>query len=107
MSDIYRGTTHSFEFDMETDLSEVSVMWVTIAQNGIERVTKETEDVEIEGQTIKVNLTQEDTLALKPNRTAKIQIRILLNDGTAEITETIEREVHDCLKDGVIGNENP
>lgn len=107
MSDIYRGTTHSFEFDMETDLSEVSVMWVTIAQNGIERVTKETEDVVIEGQTIKVNLTQEDTLALKPNRTAKIQIRILLNDGTAEITETIEREVHDCLKDGVIGNENP
>ena len=107
MSDIYRGTTHSFEFDMETDLSEVSVMWVTIAQNGIERVTKETEDIEIEGQTIKVNLTQEDTLALKPNRPAKIQIRILLNDGTAEITETIEREVHDCLKDGVIGNENP
>lgn len=107
MSDIYRGTTHSFEFDMETDLSEVSVMWVTLAQNGIERVTKETEDIDIEGQTIKVNLTQEDTLALKPNRTAKIQIRILLNDGTAEITETIEREVHDCLKDGVIGNENP
>lgn len=107
MSDIYRGTTHSFEFDMETDLSEVSVMWVTLSQNGIERVTKETEDVVIDGQTIKVNLTQEDTLALKPNRTAKIQIRILLNDGTAEITETIEREVHDCLKDGVIGNENP
>ena len=107
MSDIYRGTTHSFEFDMETDLSEVSVMWVTLAQNGIERVTKETEDIEIEGQTVKVNLSQEDTLALKPNRTAKIQIRILLNDGSAEITETIEREVHDCLKDGVIGNENP
>ena len=106
MSDIYRGTTHSFEFDMETDLSAVSVMWVTLSQNGMERVTKETEDIEIDGQTVKVNLTQEDTLALKPNRVAKLQIRILMDDGSAEITETIKRNVKDCLKDGVIGNED-
>lgn len=103
MSDIYRGTTHDFEFDLGADLSEVSYMWVTVSQFGREIFTKDLDDITIDGSAVKLHLTQENTLALKPKMYAYIQIRYLLNDGNAEITETIKRNVQDCLKDGVIG----
>lgn len=110
MSDVYRGTTHKFEFDLGADLSNVSHVWVTFSQFGTEKFTKDLDDITIDGNTIKVNLTQEDTLSLKPNIKVWIQTRYKLNNDDAEITETIKRDVKDCLKDGEIGavqNENP
>ena len=103
MSDIYRGTTHDISFELETDISDVEVMWVTFSQFGTEKITKTLDDVTIDGHTVTVHLTQEDTLSLKPKIRAYIQIRLLMNSGDADITETFWREVKPCLKDGVIG----
>ena len=103
MSDIYRGTTHDFAFELGADLTSVSHMWVTLSQFGREILTKDLDDITITDNTINVHLTQENTLALKPNTRVYIQVRYLLQNSNAEITETIWRNVKDCLKDGVIG----
>lgn len=104
MSEIPRGADHEIEFELGIDLTEVQIMWVTFAQNGIKRFRKETEDIEpIDEHTIKVHLTQADTLALKPKRKASVQIKFRNNDGTVDVTEIIRRDVSELLDEDIIG----
>ena len=106
MSEIPRGADHEIEFELDLDLTEVQIVWVTFSQNGFKRFRKETEDIEpVDEHTIKVHLTQEDTLALKPKRMASIQIKFMNTDGTVDVTEIIRRDVSELLDEDIIGEE--
>lgn len=104
MSEIPRGADYEVEFELGIDLTEVQIMWVTFSQNGIKRFRKETEDVEVvDEHTLKVHLTQADTIALKPKRKASIQIKFANNDGTVDVTEILRRDVSELLDEDIIG----
>lgn len=106
MSEITRGTTHEIEFVLDADLTEVADLWVTFSQYGLERFTKHAEDIElIDENTIKVYLTEEDTLLLKSKEPLSIQIKLLWDDGSVEATEIIRGKVGEILNENIMGVE--
>lgn len=104
---MYRGTTPQLEVIVTgVDFTEVAELWLTIGQNGRPIVNKDLEDLTIEDNTIYVTFTQEDTLALRACSSTYLQLRVLMNDGTAIATPVKKLNVNEIIKDGIIGETN-
>ena len=104
-----RGTTQELIFDIGMNTEEVSQLWLTFSHSNrlnAEIFTKEINDVILSGTTIKVTLSQEETLLLNQynlkDKIIYIQLRVLLNDGQALASSIVEMTVNHLLKGGVI-----
>lgn len=99
-----RGTTPINTFTLDLDLSEATV-FITYAQRGRVAIEKTGSDLTFDGSgeayTITVTLTQEDTLALAPEK-VNIQIRAVYADGSAIASNIVTTTAEAILKDGVI-----
>lgn len=100
-----RGTTPTFQITV-TGLSdiEIDVLWLTLKQYTTE-ITKERDDVEMQGDMISAALTQEETLMLDAGAKVGIQLRVLSTNNTAYASNIIYVDVEEVLKDGVITGE--
>ena len=100
-----RGTTPTHIFKSNADLETVSELFVTYKQDGI-RIEKTLSDVELETEdemtTIKVTLSQEDTLGLRASGYVNIQVRAKYPDGKAIASNIVEAPVKSILKEGII-----
>lgn len=99
-----RGTTPTNTFEVDADLTEASAVYITYDQGGkvVFEKSNLTGGVEITKDTVLVNLTQEDTLALNSSMPVKIQIRAKFPSGSAIASNMIRARVEDILKDGEI-----
>ena len=107
-----RGTTPTLNISIDYASYDIAIAWITISQNGrividktLESEGVTIEDVTVEGQTtaiIHMTLTQEDTLALASGKEAALQIRALMNDGSAGASSIFKLNVAAILKEGVI-----
>lgn len=114
-----RGTTPTIQFDIPFESSEISSAWITFSQGNTtppaEVFTKTLEDEGVEivdtvfdggvnGSTIEIVLSQEDTLKFAKTGAPKVQaqIRILFTDGTADASNIVGFPVGLILKEGVI-----
>ncbi len=71
-----RGTTPTFTFTIKSqtvNLGEAENVYVTIRQ-GANEITKSGEEISYELRTVNVYLTQEESLKLKENTPAEVQI---------------------------------
>jgi hypothetical protein len=102
---IIRGTTPTITINVKSDidLTKVAESWVYIAQNKRVAVDKKIEDVTIDANahTMKVTLTQDDTLGLKEG-SAYFQIRLLMTNGTALACIAKSISIIEVYKGGVI-----
>ena len=101
---MYRGTTPtlSFKFPFEQDI--VDYVWVTLVQGGVIKVDKKLQgsDISISDDSIKVTLSQKETLRLSHNKIVEMQIRVKFNDGSAVASNIMTESVEKILKDGEI-----
>ena len=104
-----RGSTQNLIFNIGINTEEVSQLWLTFSHSNrlnAEIFTKEINDVILEGTTITVPLSQEETLALNEynikEKVVYIQLRVLLEDGQALASNVVEIKVSHLLKDGVL-----
>lgn len=100
---IYGGTTptHTFALPFETyAVSEVRVLYAP--EGGAPLVTKETSDCALSSNSVSVTLTQEDTLKLDNYPRIRVQLRVLMADGTALTTEPKLLPTRACLEERVI-----
>lgn len=72
-----RGTTPLHTFKLPKSISEYDGLTVTYRQNNKTLITKTLEDVLVEGDTIKLRLTAEETLLFDAGYKAFVQIKIL------------------------------
>ena len=96
----HRGTTPTNIFKVNIDLRGATV-FVSYSQRDKVIIEKTGSDLTITENTIEHQLTQEETLLLRPG-TVKIQIRYVKEDGTADASNIISTTSEDILKDGVI-----
>ena len=96
-----RGTTPENIFKLPFILDDVKSLYVTYSQGDTVVLDKAIDDVIIDGNTITVRLTQEDTLKFS-NAQVNIQIRFKTNQGKAMASNIISTYVNNVLKDGVI-----
>ena len=100
-----KGTTPRLHFNLPIDTSiiraaEIVLRYVDNAKSvTIERTL---DDCEVGENSISAVLTQEETLALPAPATAKVQLRILTNDGTTLATVPHKVSVKELLKESVL-----
>ena len=102
MIELYRGTTPELAITVpeDVDLSTVLTCWIFFYQQG--RITLEKESpFTVEGQTILFDLEQEDTMKLLAGK-GKFQMRLLLADQEAYITDELDCQIGDAKKGGKI-----
>lgn len=96
-----RGTTPTFIFNLPFDVSNIKSAYITIKSRGTD-VEKAVTDCSLNGTTITVKLTQEETLALPESQIAGVQLRVLTNDNEALASDVFPIKVEEILKEGVI-----
>lgn len=105
MNVIAQGTTPYLQIAVADDLSDASVIYITIRQGktGIINLTGERVAVEVENgvSALTVHLTQEETLKLTED-TVSIQVRWKNTDLEAYETEIIRVRISEALYKGVI-----
>lgn len=100
-----KGTTPRLHYNLPIDTTiikaaEIVLQYVDNAKTvTIERTLAE---CEVGENSISAVLTQEETLALPAPAIAKVQLRILTNDGTTLATLPYEVTVKELLKESVL-----
>lgn len=96
-----RGTTPTIVITVTgCDMGLFDRVYIAIQQNG-NTIVKKMEDVRIEGNTVTLTLTQEETLSLQTGD-VQIQMRARTGDGTAVASEIRTVPVDRILQEGVI-----
>lgn len=98
-----KGTEPIFEFTLPFDVSQIKKARVTV-QCPITKasVTKETEALEMEGNTVRCRLTQEDTFLFACNSYVDIQLRIRTVDDEPLTSDVYSEFFERCLDREVI-----
>lgn len=99
---MYRGTTPTNTFNVDIDLTDAEVIYITYQQRNSTVIERSTDEIDITSTALTVQLTQEETLRLAANISVAIQIRARFSDGTAVASNIIQTEVQTVLKSGVI-----
>lgn len=98
---MFRGTTPTNVFNVDLDLTNAEVIYITYKQQNKVVFEKEKSDITVTENSLTVKLTQEETLKLT-EREVEIQIRARFSDGTALASNIIKTTANKILKDGVI-----
>lgn len=103
---MYRGTTPTITFNINTDLdlNEIAECWITFkAHIGVKEKTFDKTDliIDAENNTITVAMTQEETLYFDRGKVF-VQIRLRMNDDLAYASDVKEMSMNGILKDGEI-----
>lgn len=97
-----RGTTPTHTFMIPFDTSRIEDLRISYAQSDREIIVKDKDDCTLEGNTIKVTLSQEDTFLFDCKKTVALQVRVKTLDGTALSSEIITVKVGKCLNNEVL-----
>ena len=97
-----RGTTPLHTFNLPIDTNVIDRVRIVYAQNGTVVLKKENADCTLEGNLIKVKLTQEDTLNFNGAQPVEIQLRTVLTDGEAYKSQIVRVTVGRCLDNEVL-----
>ena len=96
-----RGTTPTHTFNVNVDLTNADVIYITYKQGNDTVVEKVKSDCEITSTSVSVTLTQEDTLKFNASD-VEIQIRARFPDDSAIASNIMRTSVTRVLKSGVI-----
>ena len=96
-----RGTTPTLTFTLPFEADMITACNIAFAQAKKLVLEKELADCEVDGQTLRVTLTEEDTLRLNAGDSVEIQLRVGI--GESRLASNIIRiHVFSILKDGVL-----
>ena len=71
-----RGTTPTIEFKLPFEVDKLLVVLITFSQNGEEKLRKSEAECTLEDRSIKVWLSQEETLDFNPNTPIDIELKV-------------------------------
>lgn len=97
-----QGTTPTHTFSLPFETSSISKVRITYAQEDKIVLEKTEEDCKLDGATIIVKLSQEETLKFNENAFVKIQAKILSTDGNVLVSNKISLSVGDVLNKEVL-----
>lgn len=96
-----RGATVRQVIRTNVDLTNATI-FITYMQGKSVILEKTNGDFEVQARKIIVDLSQEETLGFTANTAVNIQVRYVMEDGTADVSNIVTTNVQDTLKDGEI-----
>lgn len=97
-----RGTTPTLKFKLPFDTELLAEAWVTFTQLGHTVVDKTLADLEKQGDTLVLQLTQDETLMFQHEELVEIQIRVRTTDERAFASQIMRDIAERILREGVI-----
>lgn len=97
-----RGTTPIHKWTLPVDASVVKKVRVVYSQDDETVFVKQTEDCILEGNDLKVTLTEEDTLKFSHKKKVEVQARFLTVDNKIFGTRVVEVPVWKLLDEEVM-----
>lgn len=92
-----KGTTPKHTFTIPLETSELASIRIIYAQDDTQLFVKEMSDCVLEGKTISVTLTQEETLKFDDTKLAQIQLRVKTKSGEVLSSDVLVVYVGKCL----------
>ena len=97
-----RGTTPTHTFTVPFGIENVADALVVYAQSDKEILRKTVSHCHMEGNTLSVDLTQEETFLFNCQKKVQIQVRVLTTEGKALASDIITIDVDKCLSSEVL-----
>lgn len=97
-----QGTTPTHTFTLPFNTEVISKVRVLYAQNGKLKIVKTEADAVMDGNTVSVKLTQEDTFLLRTSFTTDIQLRALTQNRDSLVSKIFTVNTEECLSDEVL-----
>lgn len=97
-----RGTTPTHTFTLPFSVDNVSDALIVYAQSDKEVLRKTVSHCHMDGNTLSLDLTQEETLSFDCNKKVQIQVRVLTVEGKALASNIIVVDVNKCLSNEVL-----
>ena len=97
-----KGTTPTFTFTLPFDTAIVAKAKVIFEYDNEQQLTKTAGADNFSGNTIIVQLTQEETFLFRCNSRIKVQLRVLTNSGDALVSDVYTVFVEECLDNEVL-----
>lgn len=96
-----RGTTPTLTFTLPFEAGMITACNIAFAQAKRLVLEKKLADCEVDGQTLRVTLTEEDTLRFTACDSVEIQLRVGIGESRLA-SNIIRTSVFSILKDGVL-----
>lgn len=96
------GTTPTHYFDLPFSSDVIEGIEIVYCLDDKEIVTKTKSDCTLDGNTVSVKLTQEETFKFKDCEIAEIQMRVSTSDGTVMVSDIKRVTCKRCLFDEVM-----
>jgi len=96
------GTTPTHQFILPFDADSISAIEITYCQNRQVILQKYKKDCTIEGNTVSVTLSQEETFHFRGDTKVEIQIRVVTDDGKVCSSDVIYVNCGRCLSSEVL-----
>lgn len=97
-----RGTTPTHIFTLPFEANLISNIRIIYTQGDEQVFVKEVKDCNIDGNTVTVRLTQEETFLFDCKKYVEIQVRALTNGGDVLNSNIMKESVERCLDNEVI-----
>ena len=97
-----RLTTPTHRFTLPLAVSDCKEVLITYAQGSRRVLDKRLADMEADGNTVVLHLTQEDTAKFAAASDVDVQVRVLTLDGDALASVVMRIAVKDVLNDEVL-----
>lgn len=94
---VIQGTTPKNVFTLPFEVSQITDVRIIYSQKDAVVFTKVMADCTLEGNTVTVALTQEDTFALESEEVVQIQLRVKRPDGNVQASVPVVTPVEKCL----------
>ena len=97
-----KGTTPIIEFTLPFSTDLVAKAKVNIKYKGNSKLTKYANADSFDGNTIRVQLTQEETFLFDCNSYIKVQLRVLTTSGDSLVSAVHTEFVEECFDNEVL-----
>ena len=97
-----RGTTPTHEFVLPFSVDMIDEVEITYCQNGEEIMKKYAEQCTMEGKTISLQLSQDETFDFNEGHNVEIQLRVLTKGGDVYASDIFKVSCKRCLSDEVL-----
>ena len=100
---VFKGSTPTLNFNINTPLENIQVMYLTFEQRGMLILEKDINNIQIiDKDTIAVTFTQEETLLFSSKYDIEVQFRAKYADGAATTSDINTFNMYRVLKHEVI-----
>ena len=92
-----QGTTPTHTFTFPFDTAIIKDLSIVYQQNGENIIKKKLSDCKVDGNSVSITLSQEETLMFNLESIVRVQVKVLTQGNDVLVSDIISRRAYECL----------